>query len=361
MMDRTAPACRRGLETPMAVRDPYARKYFRLEIDGISPGGFESAQGLSWETEVLEFNEGGRNDALVRLPGQGRLGKVTLVRGYIANHDLASWAKDAAAGRGVRRSVDVVVLNDAGEEAARYTLLRAWPTRYEVKELASQQGHAVDSVELAHEGIIKGARSPGPPAGSVIGMLGPVASALATAEQAARDQARAARQAADMAEAAAQAAGAAAGVAGAVAGAAATIEAGGNPLAPFLPAPPASPVGASPLDAAFVASASAGVSPPPAAGGPPAGVREALVQGSPLGQVTAHESPESFTAAMADGGSPPSPAPAPAGASGAGFAATGTRGTAATSAGDWSDGVARQQAAGQVPEPPIEPANTLRF
>ncbi len=345
----------------MAVRDPYARKYFRLEIDGVSPGGFESAQGLSWETEVLEFQEGGRNDALVRLPGQGRLGKVTLVRGYMANHDLAGWAKDAAAGRSVRRSVDVVVLDDAGEEAARYTLLRAWPTRYEVKELSSQQGHSVDTVELAHEGIVKGARSPGPQAANVVGMLGAVSSALAAAEQGARDRARAARQVADAAEAAAQAAGAAAGVANAVAGAAAAADAGGHPLTPFLPAPPAMPAGASPLDAAFVASASAGAGAPPAAGSPPAGVREALSQGSPMGQVTAHDSPESFAAAMGDGGAPPCPAPAPAGASGAGFAATGTRGTSATSAGDWSDGVPRQQAPGQVPEPPIEPANTLRF
>ncbi len=340
----------------MAVRDPYAKKFFRLEIDGISPGGFESAQGLSWETEVLEFQEGGRNDALVRLPGQGRLGKVTLARGFAGNSDLYAWARSARDGDPMRKAVDIVVLNDASEEVARYTLLRAWPTRYETKELAAQQGHAVESMELAHEGIVKGARSAGPPPANIAGFFAPVSAAISAAEQRARDANREARRVADALAEAAQAAGAAAGAAAAVAGAAGGA---GPALAtpPFVPTPPAQASGASPLDAAFAANAATAGG---GAGVAPGGSRDAMVQGSPPGNVVPHPSAESFSAAMADGGAPPAPAPG-GGSGGSGFAATGATGGAATSAGDWSDGAPRQQPPGQLREPPIQSGSTLRF
>lgn len=341
----------------MAVRDPYAKKFFRLEIDGISPGGFESAQGLSWENEVLEFQEGGRNDALVRLPGQGRLGKVTLVRGYAGSGELYAWARSAREGDSMRKAVDIVVLNDAREEVARYTLLRAWPTKYETKELAAQQGHAVESMELAHEGIIKSSRAPAPGPANVAAFFGPVQSAMAAAEMRARDANREARRLADAAEEAARAAGAVAGAAGAIASAAGSVGAGLATPA-FVPTPPTPASGASALDAAFAANAagpgggSAGVA--------PGGARDAMVQGSPPGNVVPHPSAESFSAAMADGGAPPAPAPG-GGSGGSGFAASGATGAAATSAGDWSDGAPRQQPPGQVREPSIQTGSTLRF
>lgn len=341
----------------MAVRDPYAKKYFRLEIDGISPGGFETAQGLSWENEVLEFQEGGRNDALVRLPGQGRLGKVTLTRGFAGNGELYAWARSARDGNSMRKAVDIVVLNDAAEEVARYTLLRAWPTRYETKELTGQQGHAVESMELAHEGIVKASRSPAPAPASAAGVFGPVQSALAVAEQRARDAAREARQVNDAAAEASRAAAVAAGLAAGVAGAVSAAEAGLPPV----PAPPSPPIGASALDARFEANAAVPPRPGASEGVPPGGAREAMSQGAPPGNVVPHASPEDFASAMADGGPPASPPPTAGGAVGAGMASSGATGAAATSAGDWSDGVSRQQPPGQLREPPIQSGSTLHF
>ena len=344
----------------MAVRDPYAKKNFRLEIDGISPGGFETAQGLSWETEVIEFQEGGRNDALVRLPGQGRLGKVTLTRGFIGGGDLYAWARLAREGKGARKPVDVVVLNDASEEVARYTLLRAWPTRYETKELSGQQGHAVEAMELAHEGIVKSSHAPAPAPASGAGVFGAVQSALASAEQRARDGVREARQTSDAAADAARAVATAGGIAAAVVGGVNAAASLGEPPA-FLPAPPAVASGASPLDAAFAANVGPPASPGAGQGVAPGGVRDAMVQGSPPGNVVPHGSAESFSSALADGGPPPSPVPSPSGAPAAGLAASGATGAAATSAGDWSDGASRQQPPGQLREPPIQSGNTLHF
>ncbi len=342
----------------MAVRDPYSKCFFRVEVEGVSPGAFQQVQGLSWESEVLEFQEGGRNDHLIRLPGQGRLAKVTLTRGFLGNGEFTSWAKSAARGDSMRRSVDLVILNTDHAEVARYTLIRAWPSRFESKGFDTAQGLAVETLELSHEGIVKSGSGAPAPGGNVSAALGPVQAALAAAEQRARDAAQASRQVSDAAEAAAQAAGAAAA---AVQGAAAAAGAAAGQVPAELPAIPASPPsGANPADANYTAGAQPS---PPASGTVVAGTREAMVQGEPAGNVVPHDSGDAFASAMGEGGPAPAPAPgAPAGASGAaGMAASGAKGSAATSSGDWSDGASRAQPPGDLKEPPIQDGSSLSF
>src|ERR1044071_7150061 len=53
--------CSRGCDA-MKRSDPYSGFRFTVEIDGLLQGGFSKVRGLSRETRVESFREGGVND-----------------------------------------------------------------------------------------------------------------------------------------------------------------------------------------------------------------------------------------------------------------------------------------------------------
>ena len=65
---------------PSARHDPLAGSNFRVELDGIQVARFAECHGLSSETEVILYREGG--DRQVRLiPGLTKYSPITLKRG----------------------------------------------------------------------------------------------------------------------------------------------------------------------------------------------------------------------------------------------------------------------------------------
>jgi phage tail-like protein len=330
----------------MPVRYPLSKYLFRVEVDGLTQAGFRSVSGLSWEHEVVEYQEGGRNAAMVRLPGQQRLGAVTLTRGFIEGAEFAAWAREARENRGSsRRSIDIVALRDDHTEASRFTLLRAWPRKFETQALTSASEGLVETLELAHEGIISAhSREPQPSQGQAWAQ-GDTRARLDAAGQRARDAARAQR-------------GEAVSVNDGAAGQGSVSPAAGDgadeaQAAPAMPTPEAS--GASALGGNYAGGGGPGAS---AAEDPRAQVSQAMRPGVPDDAPTAHDDADSLRAACGIGGADAGGQSAGARSS-AGFAATGSTGDAATQQGHWSDGVERRQPPGAVPEPPIEPGNTL--
>jgi len=330
----------------MLVRYPLSKYLFRVEVDGLTQAGFRSVSGLSWEHEVVEYQEGGRNEAMVRLPGQQRLGAVTLTRGFIVGAEFAAWAREARENQGgSRRSVDIVALHDDHSEASRFTLLRAWPRKFETQALTTTSESLVETLELAHEGIISAySREPQPSQGQALAQ-GDARARQDAAGQRARDAARTRR-------------GDAASVNDGPAGqgrAAAAAGQGGDDAdaAPAMPAPEAA--GASALQGNYAGGEAAREG---TAEDPRAQVSQAMRPDAPDEAPTPHDDPDSLRAACGVSGAE-SGAAGSAARSNAGFAATGVTGEAATQQGHWSDGVERRQPPGDVAEPPIEPGNTL--
>jgi phage tail-like protein len=138
---------------------PFGKFRFVVEIDGLSLAHFQSVGGLSHEIEVLAQQEGGVNDRMHKLPGQGSYPNVVLKVGYIDNRLLEDWhfGYSKAPGGVGRKNGSIVMLDDAGQEKARWNFTRAWPVKWEGPELdASQSQIMVESVEIAHEGITRG-------------------------------------------------------------------------------------------------------------------------------------------------------------------------------------------------------------
>jgi len=143
---------------PQGSDRPFGKFRFLVEIDGLTLAHFQSVSGLSHEIEVTEFQEGGLNDRLHKLPAQGRFPNVTLKVGYVDNRLLEQWhfgytqkPKDTG-----RKNGSIVLLGDDGEEVARWNFTRAWPVKWEGPELDSGQAQIlVESVEIAHEGLTR--------------------------------------------------------------------------------------------------------------------------------------------------------------------------------------------------------------
>jgi phage tail-like protein len=132
---------------------------FMVELDGASAGFFKECNLTGWETEVIEYREGGDNKSVRKLFGVTRYPNIVLKRGVLFSGSLWDWVLEVASGTvtsKTRRRGAVVMSGDDGGEVMRFTFERAWPCRWEGPVLKAEQSEiAIEILELAHEGITK--------------------------------------------------------------------------------------------------------------------------------------------------------------------------------------------------------------
>lgn len=143
---------------PVAERkDPYLSFRFLVEIQGLIVGGFSEVSGLQAETEIEPITEGGVNDYVHKLPKITKYPNITLKRGITDSDALWNWHQDVVNGIIKRKSGFIILLDCEGNEKWRWSFERAYPVKWTGPELrADGNTVAVESVELAHNGIKKG-------------------------------------------------------------------------------------------------------------------------------------------------------------------------------------------------------------
>ena len=140
----------------MARPDPYRVFRFVVEIDGTEAGGFQSVAGIERQTQIEPYREGGVNDYEHQLAVKTTYPALTLKRGLV-DPWMWNWHQDVIAGRIARRTVSVLLLDPAGEEAWRWVVVGAFPAKWTGAELeALTAAVATESVELVHHGITRG-------------------------------------------------------------------------------------------------------------------------------------------------------------------------------------------------------------
>jgi phage tail-like protein len=124
---------------------------FTIEIDGVAIGGVHTIEGLEHEHEVVEYHDGDEGVTRFR-PGRQKPGTIKITRDFSATKEFYSWRKSVLDGKVDRKSISVVLLNDAGEEAMRYNLYECWPKKYHGPALnARNSAHATEALEIAFE------------------------------------------------------------------------------------------------------------------------------------------------------------------------------------------------------------------
>jgi phage tail-like protein len=145
---------------------------FRFEVSfnrvsGTGPqalgdGGFQEVSGLEVEMDIADYEEGGRNDGIIRRVGRAKFQPLVCKRGMFGpaggdvEPELWQWFQDIVAGvRPVRRYDGTVVVRDqAGNDRAAWRFQRAVPTKLVGPSLNAATGAiAIEELHLAHEGL----------------------------------------------------------------------------------------------------------------------------------------------------------------------------------------------------------------
>ncbi len=136
------------------THDAYANCRFYIKLDNVPQAVFTEVSGLQLEVAVEDYEEGGNNGFVHRLPGHARSGSVTLKRGMTRSNELVRWCAEVTQGQVKRRNLSVVMYDAAGSELCRWDLLNAYPFKWIGPQLAADGTTiAIETLEFAHEGL----------------------------------------------------------------------------------------------------------------------------------------------------------------------------------------------------------------
>jgi len=139
-------------------KDPYRNFRFRVEIDGITQAGFSECTIGDTITTCIEYREGNEATTVRKLSGLTRYGNITLKWGITDSMELYNWEKQViqTGAEGARKNMSIVVVDEAGNDKARWNIVRAWPVRYKPSDLEAKGNEvSIETLEIAHEGLIR--------------------------------------------------------------------------------------------------------------------------------------------------------------------------------------------------------------
>lgn len=128
----------------------------------IAAGQFQEVKGLGAELEVLAYAEGGVNDFTHQLPVRHSWSRITLSRGVVRDPGLFFWYKAGLTqSLGARRDGAILLLTPSGLPAIAWTFRAGLAVKWTGPELhATTNAVAIESLEIAHEGLMQIPLSP---------------------------------------------------------------------------------------------------------------------------------------------------------------------------------------------------------
>jgi phage tail-like protein len=140
--------------------DPATGLRFEVTVDGVDIGSFSACEGLSAEYEVFEYQEGGQNTFVHRIPGRRKYASIKLTRpvdslsGGGGSGGLAGWFSQL--GTPVKRkTASITALDATGKQIAQWNLVDVYPSRWTGPSLAADANSVPkETLELAHNGFI---------------------------------------------------------------------------------------------------------------------------------------------------------------------------------------------------------------
>ena len=104
-------------------------------------------------TEVMTYNEGGRNDSVHKLPTRMKHPNLVLKRGVTTVKDLQEWAQESFMDP-ERKEITLTMYNEQLETIRIWSFKNAYPVKWTGPAFnASQNTAATETIEIAHDGI----------------------------------------------------------------------------------------------------------------------------------------------------------------------------------------------------------------
>jgi phage tail-like protein len=137
--------------------DPFLNRRFRVEIDGVAQASFCEVTIPDSTSEIIEYREG--TDAVSntrKLAGSVTYGTLVLKSELAASMELYNWRKMVEQGRisSVRKNLSVILIDEEGNDAARWDFTNAWPSKYKAPDLNAKGNEvAMETLEIAYESM----------------------------------------------------------------------------------------------------------------------------------------------------------------------------------------------------------------
>lgn len=140
----------------MPRKDPLRNFRFRVEIDGIQQAGFSEVTGFDATVDPIDYREGTDATHVRKLTGLTKFGNVTLKWGVTDSMELHNWHRQIVDGDIQRKNIAIVVVDEAGQDKARWEIVEAWPSKYDPADLnAKGNDVSIEMVEICNEGVIR--------------------------------------------------------------------------------------------------------------------------------------------------------------------------------------------------------------
>lgn len=141
----------------MAMVYPFKKYNYEVTIDGKVVGGFSEVSAPDISSDAIEYREGNfAVNTVGKQPGLIKYGNITLKWGMTSSMELYNWMKEVESGTINRKTVVISLYDDKQAEIAKWTVISAWPAKYTAPDFnASSNEVAVESLELAHEGVTR--------------------------------------------------------------------------------------------------------------------------------------------------------------------------------------------------------------
>jgi phage tail-like protein len=122
----------------------------------VALGGFSECSGLEMSMTPEDYKEGGNNGAVLKFPARVTWSNLVLKKGLGSSTRLWDWHYGFVIGKGKRRDGLVVLLNELHVPNSIWFFRRGLPIKYSAPALnAAQNNVAIESLEIAHEGIFQ--------------------------------------------------------------------------------------------------------------------------------------------------------------------------------------------------------------
>ena len=117
---------------------------------------FSELSGMKFETEVFPYEQGGENDRVQRFPGRTKTGNLILKRGIAPTQQFLNWYQKIISGHIDRQHITVEMRDLNNKKIVQWKFHNAFPVSWSGPNfVAGEATLAVESLELAHDGIIQ--------------------------------------------------------------------------------------------------------------------------------------------------------------------------------------------------------------
>lgn len=136
---------------------------FMVEFGQTVQAVFAEVSGLRVEIDVLDYQEGGENNFIHKLPGWRKWSNIVLKRGMTDSLDFWNWYQDVVAGnKNLRRNLSIILYDETHLSGMRWEVIEAFPIKWEGPAMkADGKAVTIETLELAHHGFTTSPQSGG--------------------------------------------------------------------------------------------------------------------------------------------------------------------------------------------------------